>query len=393
MEQGAIGIQQGPRSGPNNLEMLERQHTQALGRVRRDHAVEVVQPPDRPRQVRRGDDPAAAQTAKPVSFGEAAGDDEAVAKPKRGARRPGKVHLAIHLVDQDVSPDLRRHGSDRAQRILTGYYAAGIMRAGDGDQASARRQGLLDRLRVERKGRLRAPRLKAALEPLGFRAQISRPRQQRLVGWMFDQHLVPGLERRGHRQVVGHGRPGGGDDALGGNADLGRQRLLKGRVAVETGPAQLQVLEPEFAARRGDQLGERVIGDAAHAEVEPGPGPRLDPLEVLGARDAPRWRGLDWLGSCSIHRWLLCPPHRKYTGIPASTIPRPMALCLGNRTTVFATTSQQAAVNSTVVSGWPGMRNATRCLSADPTPRASRRRNTKMQVAVNPKKMKSVETT
>ncbi len=70
--------------------------------------------------------------------------------------------------------------------------------------------------------------------------------------------------------------------------------------------------------------------------------------------------------------------------MPATSIAMPIKVLLGYRMIVLSTTNQHAAMNKMVVNGCPGVRVELR---------PSRFRKTKMQQAVNPKKMKSIETT
>src|SRR6516164_11858669 len=105
--------------------------------------------------------------------------------------------LEIYLVDQHTRAMCFGNLANRLNSRFIRIRTSRIVQIGDDDQLCSWRDIALDFSRLDTKIILKAP-LKAAQRS----AQILRGRFQQFVSWMFDQHLVAGIERRCHRQMI-----------------------------------------------------------------------------------------------------------------------------------------------------------------------------------------------
>src|SRR5271170_1143487 len=150
---------------------------------------EIVEPPNPRRELRLGEDPSAAQAAQSVGLSEAAGDDELASEVER--RWDGRVMegFQIDLIDEDARSNFVRQFSDRAQALLAGESAGGIVQVAEHDQARLRGQVSRYFFRIEC-----ILVLDAALKTAHGRAEVKSSAQDRIVSRLFNKHLLSGRE-------------------------------------------------------------------------------------------------------------------------------------------------------------------------------------------------------
>lgn len=117
--------------------------------MRRDGAEQVVEAPHFVGKVWLGQDPAAAQAAEAVDFGEAVGDDEFRSKVERGSRRVFVNGVQVDLIHQDMCAYTASDVAYLTKRGVRRQDAAGIVQVGDDDQFCFGADGLADRGRIE----------------------------------------------------------------------------------------------------------------------------------------------------------------------------------------------------------------------------------------------------
>src|SRR5271157_1930611 len=88
IQRPSVRVQELPGASSHSVEIVERDHAEQLRRMRRLHAVEVVDVPHALRQLGSGQHPATSQAAQPVRLGQTAGYQEVLAQVERRSRPP-----------------------------------------------------------------------------------------------------------------------------------------------------------------------------------------------------------------------------------------------------------------------------------------------------------------
>ena len=268
IEQAAIGAHQGPGAFIEPFDLLEGHRR---GDLAQQHSLGIDVIGDQahlPGHLPGRQHPSATQAGEPVDLGQAVGGDEPVAALKGGTNTGEE--LLIDLIDHDVSADRRRYLAHFHQRFFIQEDAAGVVQAGEHDEAGAGRKRGRHPLRVHAVVILEAP-----LQPVDFRPQQFRGTIQRLVAGALDQHAVAACQQGRHHQKIGFRSAPGQRHVLRPRAvtdgDVLDQRLVAvGAVAADL---QLRRVHHQFAPldRRhpaGDQVPARL-------------GVHLRPVQVL----------------------------------------------------------------------------------------------------------------
>ena len=179
-----------------------------LGLMRLVDPEQVVEPPHALGEVGLGEDPAATEAAQAIDLGQAVGADELRAEVHGAAARRDRG-IEIDFVDQHPGADaaasspMARNSSSSARSPLGLWRLVMTM----------------SRVRVAHGRSTAAGSSRNASAGLRSNRLMSAPRNdaapmQRLIGGMFDQHLVAGLDQCGHGEEIGHRGAVGGDDLL-----------------------------------------------------------------------------------------------------------------------------------------------------------------------------------
>src|SRR5215472_12489559 len=149
VEERAVGGEERARAFPQLFQVVESHHGEALGGVRAGGGEEIVEEPDAAGQIGGSKNPAAAQAAEAIHFGETAGDDEGIlvdgsdrlAEREAEWRCLAEKHFEINLVNKHACICAMGHLTDGKQHVRGEQRAAGVVQIRKQDEARRWRHG------------------------------------------------------------------------------------------------------------------------------------------------------------------------------------------------------------------------------------------------------------